>query len=342
MHLQGIGLVFCGGRGTAALEQRLAAPWLPPVPLPVPERDTAVPAYAIPAEALADKTALKAMRRADRFGKMATLAAWDAWHDAGFAELDEPALARTGIVLGSALGPHVTTFRFLDDILAFGDAEVSPTAFSHSVHNAAASYIATRLGIRGPCLTVTDFHFSLPYALLQAQAWIADGRCDRALVGTADELGTVMAYIARHKMRIPDDGHIRPDTFASRPAAVPGEAAVFFALAAEPASRAYGRIEAVALPDPDPAPPPADRLYYDANGLLADEAPYRDLCERAKESGAACRSLADRFGSVPSGFSLHLAAAALALKQPAPPNRVACLKLNGRRQRATIVLSPHA
>ncbi len=341
MNLQGIGIVFSGGRGLAALDRSLTGAWTPPVPLAIPERDSAVPAYAIPADALADKTALKAMRRADRFGKIATLAAWDAWHDAGLADLDETARARTGIVLGSALGPHVTTFRFLDDILAYGDTEVSPTAFSHSVHNAAVSYVATRLGIRGPALTVTDFHFSLPYALLQARIWLSNGRCDRVLVGTTDELGTVMGYIARHKMRIPTDGHIRPEAFSSQPAAVPGEAGVFFLVDHGTTPGTYGRIDKVAVPDAEPDTSPTDSLLYDANGLLSDETPYRALCAEARERSTDCVSHADRFGSVPSGLSLHLAAAALALKHTAPDSaaplrRIACVKLNGRGQRATI------
>ncbi len=47
--------------------------------------------------------------------------------------------------MATAFGPHVTTFNFLDDILDHGDAAVSPTTFSNSVHNAAASYIAMAL-----------------------------------------------------------------------------------------------------------------------------------------------------------------------------------------------------
>lgn len=337
MKLRGLGLVFHGGRGQHALEERVAGPWLPPTPLAIPEREATVPAYAIPADVLVDKEALKGMRRADRFCRLATLAAWDAWQDAGLHDTSDDVRARTGIILGTALGPHVTTFRFLDGILDYGDTDVSPTAFSHSVHNAAASYIAARLGLRGPALTVTDFHFSFPYALLQARAWLAEGRCDRILVGSTDELGTVMGAIAGHKMHVPGDGRLRPEDFADRPAAVPAEAAVFFVVDSAPDPCALGCIESMTVPQAESDQPHADRVLYDANGLLASEAPYRAWLHAIGATHPHC--YADRFGSVPSGLSLHVATAALALKRESAPARVACLKLNGRGQRASLILA---
>ncbi len=106
---------------------------------------------------LPDKTLLKKIRRSDAVSKMSVLAAADALANSGIRDIAQKKL---GIILATAFGPHVTTFNFLDDILDHGDAAVSPTTFSNSVHNAAASYIAMSLNIKGPTLTITQFQFS--------------------------------------------------------------------------------------------------------------------------------------------------------------------------------------
>ncbi|MCF7848313.1 MAG: beta-ketoacyl synthase chain length factor, partial [Kiritimatiellales bacterium] len=115
-----------------------------------------------------------------------------------------------------------TTFAFLDDILDYGDAGVSPTVFSHSVHNAAVSYISRLLEIKGPTWTVTQFRNPFEEAVQLAQAWLNEDRCDYVLLGAADECGPVMEYICREKLPIATDGRIGPDAY------VPGEGAAFF------------------------------------------------------------------------------------------------------------------
>ena len=95
----------------------------------------------------------------------------------------------------------MTTFDFLNDILDYGDTSVSPTTFSNSVHNAAASYVSLCLNIRGPTMTVTQFRFSFPAALQLAMAWLEQGRCDYALVGAADQYGDVLG-MSRNKSSI--------------------------------------------------------------------------------------------------------------------------------------------
>jgi len=92
------------------------------------------------------KTLLKKIRRSDAVSKMTVLAASDALVNSGIENI---AAKRLGIIVATAFGPHVTTFNFLDDILDHGDAAVSPTTFSNSVHNAAASYVAMSLNIKG-------------------------------------------------------------------------------------------------------------------------------------------------------------------------------------------------
>jgi hypothetical protein len=155
------------------------------------------------------------MRRADRFVRMAVIAALDAWTEARQAAGDVPA-EDVGLILASGLGSHVRAFRFLDGILDFGDGAALPTDFSHSLHGAASAYITELLALRGPSLTLTDFEDGVARALLMAQLWLAGGRCQRVLVGAVEELGDVLLYCAG---RLLDDAHL-----------VPGEGAVFLAL----------------------------------------------------------------------------------------------------------------
>jgi len=125
-------------------------------------------------------------RRANRFSKLALLAA---------RALGEIKNERLGLIVGTALGPHESTSQVHNDMMDFGDANVSPTAFSHSVHNVAAAYIAQALNIHGPCLTVTDFENVAERCRELAHCWLADGTCDAVLVVTLDEAGFVFDRI---------------------------------------------------------------------------------------------------------------------------------------------------
>lgn len=150
-------------------------------------------------EILKDRVALKKMRRADHFSKMSALAARDAIDLAGLSVSDDK--MRLGIVVATAFGPHRATFQFLDEIMDFGDAGVSPTLFSHSVHNAAAAYIAIMLGSRGPACTVTDFQHPFHAGLMTAAVWLHEQRCSHVLVGYTEESSTPMDRILTQRSR---------------------------------------------------------------------------------------------------------------------------------------------
>ena len=220
MKIFGTGLICARGRGSDAV----AGGWAPPSFIEVPFQEEPFPVYAVDAETLKDRAVLGKMRRADRFSKMATLAAHDAVAQSG-VEFENP--ERIGIVLATAFGPHTTTFRFLDDILDYGDGGVSPTIFSSSVHSAAVSYISRALEIKGPTWTVTQFRNPFEEAMQLAQAWLDEGRCDYVLLGGGDECGAVMEYICREKLPIAKDGNVGPDAY------VPGEGMAFFLVGRE-------------------------------------------------------------------------------------------------------------
>lgn len=225
MKIQGIGMISALGRGIDTLQGALENGPAEPSRIEVPFQNQPFPVYLAAKETLKDSVLLRGARRADRFSKMATLAACDAVRHAG-VELNPQ---RTGIVLGTAFGPHPTVFSFLDDILEFGDAGVSPTLFSHSVHNAAASYISVALGLAGPATTITAFADPFRQSLQVAQNWLDQGVCDSVLVGAVEECGTVLDYVVSQKLTIADDRMV-PFFAEDGPKVIPGEGAVFFLL----------------------------------------------------------------------------------------------------------------
>ncbi len=317
MEIRSFGTIFSGGRGPAALESALLGGWQPPALTESPLVPGGLAQAAIPPETLMDKALLGGpLRRADRFSRMAVLAAADALAAAG--DLREK---RIGLIVGTAFGPHVTTFRFLDEILDHGDAGVSPTIFSHSVHNVAAAYIGLATGIRGPVATITHFNFAFHHALLLAESWLREHRCDLVLAGAVDELGPVLGYAYSSKLTPAWDGRIRPFLGARQAGLVPGEGAAFFLLGrAEGGGIQIGNIQAGGR---QPVPP-AELTILEADGLTGDESAWTTdpgFCQRRLAGYAPV------YGSQPaagSAFSCAIAAQMLGSGQefasPVPEN----------------------
>ena len=352
MNIAGIGVVFARGRGIGTLEEALKRGWLPPAQEAAPSPgQKSMPVYAVDQATLADKTVLKGMRRADRFSKMAVLAAWDAVEDSGIAI--QGGEGRLGIILATAFGPQATAFRFLDEIIDHGDGQASPTLFSHSVHNAAASYVASALNSRGPTLTVTQFPFSFHQAILLASAWIREERCESVLVGSVEECGEVLEYICSRKLRVPADGRIRSFEFSSSPAAVPGEGSVFLLLNRGETPGRYCRIGSVSFNNGAGGRDP-DLFILDADGMSEDETDFREIAGR----GVMIAGYSPLFGSMMTGTAFHCATAALILRKqtryacPVPDNphgielctaterkkteRIQCVKYNCFHEKAAI------
>jgi len=308
MRIAGAGLIFSQGLGITALEASLLHGWQKPGETAVPHLPGSTsPAYLVDLAALPDKTLLKKIRRADTVSKMSVLAAADALADSG---IDNIAGKSLGIIVATALGPHVTTFNFLDDILDHGDAAVSPTTFSNSVHNAAASYVAMSLNIKGPTLTITQFQSSFPAALQLAQAWLDQGRCDYVLAGAVDQYGDVLGYVADHKLTTAKDGRIKPFTFKPT-CQVPGEGAAFFLLSNKHEGKEYCTADAVHTNDDPDSGRPVDINIIDADGMMPDESAY--LQSLSKDIPTAAYS--PLFGSMMIGGAFNLAVGALMLKQ---------------------------
>jgi 3-oxoacyl-[acyl-carrier-protein] synthase II len=305
MNVTGMGVVFAGGAGVPALRAALLAG--KPLEPKTLEREN-VPVLAVPPAALTGNPVLAPARRADRFCKMTLLAAMEAWQGC----VADP--RRTGLILATAFGPHATVFRFVNEMLEFGDAKTSPTVFSQSVHAAAASMVATAAGLHGPTLNLADLAMPFEEALTLAECWLAGGRCDAVLVGAADELSDVLAHVVRRKW---PQAHVL------------GEGAVFFRLEREGGVcvSVGGEVAAEA----------ACRLV-DTGALGGDAAAHT-------QSADPVRSHTALWGSTRIGAALHLAAAVLMRREgvllpeaaPLGPGCVQVVSACGPRRRVITV-----
>lgn len=143
----------------------------------------------------ADKeTKIKGIRRADIFAKMAVSASTKACANFQFEDGD----SKISIIVSTLFGPHATTFKFLDNLLDYSDSGVSPTTFSHSVHNAASSYIASILNIRGQSLTITSFSDPFKQALILADAWIELAQAEKVIVCYVEEESEPLIQAHKH------------------------------------------------------------------------------------------------------------------------------------------------
>jgi 3-oxoacyl-[acyl-carrier-protein] synthase II len=316
MILAGIGIVFTRGRGVDAFETALREGWQPPEWRPVESSPgVEVPVYSVPDDMLRDRSILGKMRRTDRFSKMSVLAASDALMDSGI-EISAGS-HELGILLASGLGSHATAFRFLDEMITYGEAAPSPTLFSQSVQNAAASHVALHLQTHGPTMTLTQFHLSFHQAIVLASAWMQEGRCSRVLVGATEECGSVMEYVCSTRIRLARSGRIEPLRCGATPEAVPGEGSIFFLLTRDEPPRRYCELRAIDFPAAQGAlAPSADLVLLDADGFTSDETSY---LHAAGASPVAAYSPV--FGSMMTGTAFHCAAAALMLRAQA---RIAC------------------
>jgi len=307
MKIAGIGMIFSRGLGVINFEQALQQGWREPAEVPgACHAGQKRYAYQVDLDSVPDKTVLKKIRRADKLSKMAVLAASDALADSGVEHIAQNKL---GIILATAFGAHVTTFDFLDGILDYGDAAVSPTAFSNSVHNAAASYVSSSLSIQGPTITVTQFRFSFQSALQLAQTWLNQGRCDYILVGGVDQYGDVLGYVSEQKLTTAKDGKIKP--FVFKPTVqVPGEGAVFFLVSNGKTRNTYCAINDIRINDSSDRTRTFDLAIIDADGMLPDESGYRSFLSSDRPVSA----YAPLFGSIMTGSAFNVAAGALMLK----------------------------
>lgn len=303
LSISGIGIISARGRGIDQFEKALNKGWIAPS-LSTEGR----PAYRIAAEDLTDREALKDARRADRFSKMTVLAAYDAVKDSG--ETIENIRGSTGIIIATAMGPHATIFKFLDGVIDYGDGNVSPTTFAHSIHNSAASYVAATLGCQGPAMTITSFHFAFQQALLLAYAWLNEGRVNQVLVGASEECSTAMEYICAEKLSIALEGKMNPLSCSARPETVPGEGSVFFLVSLDRDKKKYGTFAEVSLERGSSGWKDVDLSVISAHGMAGSEKTYESVLPKNVPAAA----YSNIYGGMLTAGAFECAAAAVMLR----------------------------
>lgn len=302
LSIEGLGILCARGRGIEKFECALRAGWVAPQ-----FSANGRPAYRVHNHDLVDREVLNKARRADRISKMTVLAAHDAMVDSG---LQIDAIRETGVIVATAFGAHSSIFRFLDNIIDYGELNVSPTTFAHTLHNAAACYLASVLGCRGPTLTITQFYFAFHQALQLAYSWLLEGRVERVLVGVADEISATMEYICDEKLPIADDGRMHPLGCLKRPKVVPGEGSAFFLVSLDPAKKRYGSICEIEIGPNRAAPEDVDLSVIGANAMAGSEKLYK----RVLKDGSAVAAYTNIYGGLMTGAGFECATSALMLK----------------------------
>lgn len=94
---------------------------------------------------------------------------------------------KTAVCFGTGLGMVEETRRFVETTLINKETKPLPTAFTNSVHNAAASLISMQFKFKGLNSAVTAKEISFEAALSQSIKEINSGDCDCAIAGSADE-----------------------------------------------------------------------------------------------------------------------------------------------------------
>jgi len=306
-----------------------------------------IPAFRADVSRLEEFIPVRTLRRIDHFSRLGLLGSFLALADADLPEAERPKL---GIVIASGYGATGMTYAFLKSLIEDGDVCASPTCFSGSVHNSAAAHISIQLGAKGPNLTVSDDHLSVPSALATARIWLAEERVQRVLFGAIDELSDLIGYI-RYRTR--DALPAAPVTplRTEMEASIPGEGAAFLLLARESASRGgYCTLDASttgSLPIPGVPFPETDLLVLGADGCRASGRRY---VAAAQNTRVACYT--PLYGSMPAGPAFDLATAALILRggrvfpspggvfrdfpatvpvggEPVDADRISCLTLAG-------------
>ena len=159
------------------------------------------------------------LRRPDRLTQLALAATERLDADLGGED--------TALLTVSSYGPASTTCRVLDDILDYPEEEILPTGFSHSVVNAAASYLGAAHGIHGPTFALVGFEDPFYEAVDLARTLLSARACRRVLIVAADEESLTSRAVE----------HLRR---SEPPAADEGACALL--LAADPGAGRFGRL----------------------------------------------------------------------------------------------------
>ncbi len=181
MAVVGLGAISCAGVGVSALWDAIQLPYAPSSKR-VPDFNT---------DHLGGP---KEMRRLDPFSLLALMAADEAWKMSG---LESPQTEAACIVT-SGIGGLQTILAQVDVLQSKGPRAVSPFMVPMMMPNAATAAVSMRLGLGGPCETVTTACAAGTHAIGNAARLVASGRSTLAVAGGAE---AVLVQIAESGFR---------------------------------------------------------------------------------------------------------------------------------------------
>jgi nodulation protein E len=169
----------------------------------------------------------KALNSQDRFCQFAVVAADEALAQAALSA-DEKLGARTGVIIGTAVGGIITIDEscYADYVLK---ERVHPLAIPRAMGSAAASHVGMRYGCTGPTFGVTSACASASQAIGLGAFMIRAGLVDRAIVGGSDAMISALSICAWESLHVLTPDCPRPFSIG-RNGMVLGEGAAVFVL----------------------------------------------------------------------------------------------------------------
>ena len=182
----------------------LTEDWVETLPVHI-----AAPAAVDPSEQLARVE----IKRNDRSGQFALIAAREAWADAGSPEMDGD---RLGVVIGTGIGGVLTLLANYDLLLEKGPRRVHPLAIPMLMPNSAAAHVGLDLGARAGVHTPVSACASGAEAMSYAVDMIRSGRADVVVAGGTEAAIHPLNMAAFSQMQALSTRNDEPER-ASRP-----------------------------------------------------------------------------------------------------------------------------
>ncbi|QDG90401.1 beta-ketoacyl synthase [Pseudarthrobacter sp. NIBRBAC000502770] len=132
---------------------------------------------------LSEHLSTREMKRMDRCGQLALVAAREAWTQAGSPDVDPE---RFAVVIGSAYGGLGSTIEQDRALNQSGPRKVSPHTLTRLMVNGPAAWVSIDLGARGGARTPVSACASGAEAIVQAAELIRSGAADVVIAGGVD------------------------------------------------------------------------------------------------------------------------------------------------------------
>jgi 3-oxoacyl-[acyl-carrier-protein] synthase II len=162
--------LLAGKSGIAAL----ATEWAEQLPVRIAGQVTAE---------LSEHLTTRELKRMDRCGQLALIAAREAWKQAGAPEVDPE---RFAVVIGSAYGGLGSTLEQDRALASGGPRRVSPHTLTRLMVNGPAAWVSIDLGARGGARTPVSACASGAEAIVQGAEMIRSGAADVVIAGGVD------------------------------------------------------------------------------------------------------------------------------------------------------------